>query len=326
MREDPGARPGRARRPKTEHPCVAVMAFAQTRREPSTRALLRARGLEAAARAARCQASFVASPAQTRSQSAGSAASPSRPVAAGRSAAEGAPAPSASLIASCASPSKSLAARPAYRAPAASRKYSATRSSPAPTQTTPPERGELVEPGRLVAGAPARGQVALPELARPGARALKRNERLPGGPRAGRRPATPAERPSAPWSTGSTPCATARGWRAAAGAARRSRTIRAPCLPAAARRGRGRGREDLLGPQGVEREAARDLRGRERTRPRAKRRRISRRGSLRRRGRHRGGPRAASRRARRGSGCVLGRVQCSLRPGARERLAARPGA
>jgi hypothetical protein len=121
-----------------QRPCVAVIASARCREKR--------RGFFACLGAAKrrparsgCQASFVTSPAQTRSQSAGSASSPSSSVSRRRSNQKRAPRESAARMASCASPSGggSAAGRPS--AGASSRKKSAARSSPAPTQTTSPE-------------------------------------------------------------------------------------------------------------------------------------------------------------------------------------------
>ena len=80
------------------------MAFARARENRRGRLSGRAAWKRRLARSG-CHASFVASPAQTRSQSAGRATSPSSPVAASRSYQKSAPPLSASLISWCASPS-----------------------------------------------------------------------------------------------------------------------------------------------------------------------------------------------------------------------------
>ena len=81
------------------------------------------------------QASFVASPAQTRSQSAGSATSGSSPVSPTRSCQNSALRLRTSRMRSCASSSGRGAAPGRPSAGASSRKYTATRSSPAPIQS-----------------------------------------------------------------------------------------------------------------------------------------------------------------------------------------------
>ena len=88
----------------------------------ATRPALRPRSLEAAAARSGCQASFVTSPAQTSSQSAGSAVSASSPVSRKRSNQKSAPPASAARMRRSASPSGggSVAGRPS--AGASSRK------------------------------------------------------------------------------------------------------------------------------------------------------------------------------------------------------------
>src|SRR5207248_38563 len=81
----------------------------------------------------------VASPAQTRSQSAGSATASSSPVAASRSYQKSAPVASASRIAACASSSGAGAPGGCPSTGASSRKKTATRSRPAPTHTSSPD-------------------------------------------------------------------------------------------------------------------------------------------------------------------------------------------
>ena len=99
--------------------------------------------------------SFVTSPDQTRSQSEVSASAPSSPVASRSSLQKTAPSPrSAARIATCAAPSGEGSADGWPTRGASSRKNTATRSRPAPTQTSSPDaqkasRSACRNPGTL---------------------------------------------------------------------------------------------------------------------------------------------------------------------------------
>src|SRR5207253_10754097 len=97
-------RSGKRRSVSDQRPCVAVIDDERWREKRRRRSAGRAASKRRFARSG-VQASFVASPAQTRSQSAGRTASASSPVAATRSYQNSALRPSASLIRSYASPS-----------------------------------------------------------------------------------------------------------------------------------------------------------------------------------------------------------------------------
>ena len=131
------AAPAKSRSVRDQRPCVAVAAVARVREK---RLGLRSGFGTPYRRPARSgvQASFVTSPAQTRSQSAGRASSSVSPPASSRSDQNIAPPARAARSRPCASSSGDGAPAGAPRTEASSRKYRTTRSSPAPTHTTSP--------------------------------------------------------------------------------------------------------------------------------------------------------------------------------------------